>query len=265
MILHFSGTGNSRYAAEFLADRLGDELLDAFAEIRAGRLPAVSSERPYIIVSPTYGWQLPHLLRDWLLAGSFSGSREAYFVLTCGSDIGDAGRGAEEICRQLAFDYRGIQAVIMPENYIAMFSAPLPAEAAEIVRRAEPVLAAAAEKIRAGEAFSPVRTGALDRLKSGFVNRAFYSLFVKADAFTVRESCVSCGVCEKVCPLHNISLREGKPVWGKDCTHCMACICGCPAAAIEYGRKSLGKPRYQCPSYVRNEARGWMPEQKEEV
>ena len=28
---------------------------------------------------------------------------------------------------------------------------------------------------------------------------------------------------------------------------CMACICGCPAEAIEYGKKSRGKPRYQCP------------------
>ena len=30
----------------------------------------------------------------------------------------------------------------------------------------------------------------------------------------------------------------------ENCTHCMACICYCPAEAIEYGKKSLGKPRY---------------------
>ena len=30
----------------------------------------------------------------------------------------------------------------------------------------------------------------------------------------------------------------------KGCTHCMACICYCPTSAIEYGKKSLGKPRY---------------------
>ena len=41
-----------------------------------------------------------------------------------------------------------------------------------------------------------------------------------------------------------ITLQTGKPVWGQDCTHCMACICYCPAEAIEYGKKSLGKPRY---------------------
>ena len=40
------------------------------------------------------------------------------------------------------------------------------------------------------------------------------------------------------------SLQNGKPLWGQDCTHCMACICYCPAEAIEYGKMSLGKPRY---------------------
>ena len=47
-----------------------------------------------------------------------------------------------------------------------------------------------------------------------------------------------------VCPLNNIRLENGKPVWGKNCTHCMACICYCPKEAIEYGQKSKGKPRY---------------------
>lgn len=44
--------------------------------------------------------------------------------------------------------------------------------------------------------------------------------------------------------LNNIRLENGKPVWGKNCTHCMACICYCPKEAIEYGEKSKGKPRY---------------------
>jgi LysM repeat protein len=39
-------------------------------------------------------------------------------------------------------------------------------------------------------------------------------------------------------------LAEGKPQWGRNCTHCMACICACPSEAIEYKNKSKGKPRY---------------------
>ena len=45
-------------------------------------------------------------------------------------------------------------------------------------------------------------------------------------------------------PGTGIALENGKPIWGNQCTHCMACICYCPTEAIEYGKKSIGKPRY---------------------
>ena len=45
--------------------------------------------------------------------------------------------------------------------------------------------------------------------------------------------------------MNNVTIKDGKPVWGRNCTHCMACICYCPKdSAIEYGKKSVGQPRY---------------------
>ena len=68
----------------------------------------------------------------------------------------------------------------------------------------------------------------------------FYRLFVKAEAFRAEDTCIGCGKCVELCPLNNIHLENGKPVWGK--THCMACICYCPKEAIEYGKKSKNTP-----------------------
>ena len=79
---------------------------------------------------------------------------------------------------------------------------------------------------------------------SGPVNPIFYACFVKSSVFTVSEACTVCGQCVRRCPTNSITLRDARPVWGKGCTHCMACICYCPTSAIEYGKKSLGKPRY---------------------
>ena len=76
------------------------------------------------------------------------------------------------------------------------------------------------------------------------VNPVFYPLFVKANSFTASDVCIGCGKCEKLCPLNNITLQNARPVWGTNCTQCMACICYCPTRAIEYGKKSAGKPRY---------------------
>ena len=71
-----------------------------------------------------------------------------------------------------------------------------------------------------------------------------YPLFVKADAFYSTDECIGCGLCEKLCPLKNIQIKDHRPVWGKKCTHCMACIAKCPKKAIEYGKKSRRKNRY---------------------
>ena len=89
MIFYFSGTGNSRYCAKRLAHRLGDEAVDAFPFLRDDHFPALTSRSPLVFVSPTYGWQLPRIFEALLRGGRFSGSRDAYFVMTCGAEIGE--------------------------------------------------------------------------------------------------------------------------------------------------------------------------------
>ena len=134
----------------------------------------------------------------------------------------------------------------MPENYIAMFSAPEEPEAKKIIQKALPVIDEISGAIKNGRALQePVNiTG---RIESSVINPVFYAMSVKDRPFTVSNSCTGCGLCESLCPMNNITVREGKPVWKGNCTHCMACICHCPQEAIEYGRASVGKPRYKCP------------------
>ena len=244
MIFYFSGTGNSRYCAKRLAHRLGDEAVDAFPFLRDDHFPALTSRSPWVFVSPTYGWQLPRIFEALLRGGRFSGSRDAYFVMTCGAEIGDPIPRLEALCRDMGLTYRGVLPVVMPENYIAMFDAPQAEKARQIVAKAEPDIDNVIAAVRENRAFPPPRRKFYDRFMSGPVNPIFYSCFVKANAFTVGNACTGCGQCVRRCPLNNIALQNGKPVWGQNCTHCMACICYCPTSAIEYGKKSLGKPRY---------------------
>lgn len=249
MIVYFTGTGNSRYCAKMLAERLDDTCIDAFRFIREGIAAELCSEKPWVFVAPTYGWQLARIFADLIRGGSFAGSKDAYFVMTCGSEIGNAGAGNRALCQEKDLCYRGTLPVVMPENYIAVFNAPEEPEARRIIAAAGPSLERGAACILEGRDFPAVKAGTMDKLKSGVVNAAFYRLVIKAKPFTVSDSCVGCKKCEKACPLGNIQLRDGKPVWGGRCTHCMACICGCPVSAIEYGNASRGKPRYQCPDY----------------
>lgn len=250
MILYFSGTGNSRYCAAFLAHRLGDEMVDLFSYLKHGISVDLRSEKPWILVSPTYAWQLPHLLQNLLRTSHLSGSREIYFVMTCGSDIGNAPKKNTELCRELQLYDKGTLEVIMPENYIALFDAPQESEARAIIASAHPVLEEAADLIARNQRIPAHTKRWGDGLKSGPINAAFYPLVVRSKAFTVSDACIHCGKCQEHCVTNSIHLVDGKPVWGPGCTHCMACICGCPVSAIEYGKASPGKSRYQCPPYL---------------
>lgn len=249
MIVYFSGTGNSRYAAEFLAYRLEDTLVDTGRRIKEGDIGGLHSETPWVFVAPTYAWQMPRIFEAHLRAVAFSGSKDAYFVLTCGSEIGDAGSYAEKLCGEIGLHYKGILPVVMPENYIAMFNVPSAEECATILEQAKPVLQQGENLIRNREDFPAREITVKDRKYSGIVNKTFYRMFVKAKDFYATDACTGCGLCERLCPLNNVTVTEGRPVWGPNCTHCMACICRCPAEAIEYGKISKGKPRYQCPPY----------------
>lgn len=250
MIIYFTGTGNSRYCAQMLAAKLGDELIDASRLIKAGVAAELRSARSWVFVSPTYAWQIPRVFADFIRGGSFAGCKAAYFVMTCGDDIGNAGARLSRLCEDKGLEYRGVLKVVMPENYVAMFEVPDAEDSARIIAAAKPVLEAGIERIRQSEPFPDARISIVDRLKTACVNPPFYRFSVTARPFFVTAACIGCGICENACPLNNIRLKDGKPVWGVVCTHCMACICGCPEEAIEYGKRSKGKPRYSCGEYL---------------
>ena len=244
MILFFSGTGNSNYVAKRIADTLGDALVNLNDRIKASDTSSVETGERVIIVTPTYAWRIPRVVRDWLRKTEPRGAKRSWFVMTCGSEIGNADKYNRELCAEKAISCMGTAQIVMPENYIAMFSAPQADKARQIVAKAEPDIDRAIAAIQANQSFAPTRNNLYDRFMSGPVNPIFYRFFVKANAFTVSDACISCGQCAKRCPMNNVTLKDGKPVWGKACTHCMACICYCPVSAIEYGKKSVGQPRY---------------------
>ena len=244
MILYFSGTGNSKYVAKRIADALGDEILNLNDRIKASDTLSVETDERLIVVTPTYAWRIPRVVCDWLRKTELRGAKRSWFVMTCGSEIGNADKYNRELCTEKRLSCMGTAQIVMPENYIAMFSAPQADEAREIVAKTEPNIDCVIASIQSNQPFAPTRNNLYDRFMSGPVNLIFYKFCVKADAFTVSDTCIGCGQCAKRCPMNNVTLKDGKPVWGKNCTHCMACICYCPVSAIEYGKKSVGQPRY---------------------
>lgn len=176
MIIYFTGTGNSRYCAQMLADKLEDEVLYSFEFIKNGNSAELSSSTPWVFVSPTYCWQLPHIFEDFIRGSHFEGCKDAYFVMTCGSDIGNAGEKIQALCKEVGLTFKGVLPVVMPENYIAMFEVPQPELAKRIVLVAKCSLLRAVKLIRRGERFPEQKVNLLDKFKSGPLNPFFYNM-----------------------------------------------------------------------------------------
>lgn len=247
MIFYFSGTGNSAYVAKYIQKETGDERCSLNEEIRSNRLYQGKTLDTAIFAVPTYAWRIPKIVEEWIKRSEFPTGMKAYFVMTCGDGIGNAAKYVRKLCREKKFSYMGCAQIIMPENYIAMFPVPDKEAAKKIIAGSEEKLMQIAQLISTGKMLKEEKENAVGAFCSGPVNKLFYPLFVHDRKFTVDNTCKSCGRCVKVCPLNNISFVDGRPEWGKRCTHCMACITLCPTESIEYGKKSLGKPRYRCP------------------
>ena len=232
MILYFSGTGNSEYAARRISTETKDKLMNLGERIRSRDFSGIHSDTPWVVAAPTYAWRIPRVLEEWLKNTELRGNKNIYFVMTCGGNIGNAGRYLKKLARSKGLDYRGCAQIVMPENYIAMFTTPTREEAAGIIRGSLRAIDEAARQI------------------SSIVNILFYPMFVHAKKFQATNACTSCGKCAVICPLNNIHLKNGTPVWGKNCTHCMACINRCPTQAIEYGNHTKTLPRYTCPKSI---------------
>ena len=250
MILYFTGTGNSKYCADFLAHRLGDEICDLSGRIKAKSYEPFESEKPYVICVPTYAWRIPAVVTDFLGKTELRGCKDVYFVMTCGGEIGKAEKYNKALCDSIGKAYKGTFKVKMAENYLAMFDVTDEKREEELMADADKALAGLAALISEKAELPTVREGAIGIVLSGIVNEMFNKYYLTDKKFYVKDSCISCGICEKRCPLGNIELKDGRPLWKGNCTQCMACISYCPKEAIEYGKKSEGKRRYRCRKFI---------------
>lgn len=244
MILYFSGTGNSKFVAEKIAVETGDEIIDIKSKLKTNSQSELVSNEKLVIVTPTYAWRIPKIVNEYLLKTKITGAKKVWFVMTCGGSNGNAYKYNKLLSEKLSLSYMGTEKIVMPENYIAMFNVPNKAESIKIVQKEINHIENAGEIIKSNKPFVKSKISFGEKFSSNCINPIFYQLFVRAKKFEVKESCISCGKCEKACPLNNVHLVNGKPTWENTCTHCMACICHCPVDAIEYGKKTKNQYRY---------------------
>ncbi|MCQ2592998.1 MAG: EFR1 family ferrodoxin [Treponema sp.] len=250
MILCFTGTGNSLHIADGLARRLNDEVVSLNNVIKNNQERKFVSEKPFVVVAPIYAWRLPRIIEELLPACTFEGSKDIYFVPTMGSETGKADEYCAEICRDMGMEFKGLCGVPMPDNYVVAYKVADDEKIKTMLQDAKGRMDCIAQAIKSGISIQKTDKTSFSGIKSGIINKLFVKFATSDKNYKANDECISCGLCEMVCPVNNIQMENGKPAFKGNCVACYSCIHRCPKAAINIGNKTQDKGRYICPESV---------------
>ena len=248
MIFYFSGCGNSRHVAETLAKELDDTLVFIPDAAREGRYDyTLAKGEPLGFVFPVYSWAPPKLVLDFVKQLHLADQPEyVYFACTCGDECGLTEKFFVKALDEKHWPLSAGFSLIMPETYVAMpgFKLDTESKARQKIATADATLMKNIPRLRNQECFSEITVGRFPWLKSKIINPGFNKYALDDRKYHATDECIGCGTCEQACPLHNITLDNGRPVWNGSCTMCMACYHHCPTNAIQYGNATKGKGQY---------------------
>lgn len=247
-IYYFSATGNSLAVAKKLQQRL-----DQCELVPIASLINIQNNKPHSeivgFVFPLYYLGIPLLVKNFLEQIILDEVHYVFAVVTRGNPLaGGALPQLAKILKGRKYRFDAGFYITMPENYIPMFNVPNEAAQQKQFQACEKKIDQIAKEI---EAKKSIKEAALGGLFHPLVHYPWAAKVQKSDyRFTVEDSCISCGVCEQVCPVNNIKMGRAKPEWLHHCQECLACLHLCPKQAIQCGKGTKGKPRYRHPEVL---------------
>lgn len=253
MVFYFSGTGNSTFVAATVANFLG---------LKKSFIPEEdvnSMEAPYervVIIFPVYSWGVPPLVSKFIkdLGPDYwqkvkDGGWPVDCIMTCGDEVAKAPEMIISDFNKVGIDLQSVWSVIMPNNYVLLPGFNVDAKDVEErkLNSCTARILEIVEGLQRGDRRIDVTRGSMPWLKSRIVFPLFkkWGIFPKKWHFT--SNCISCGRCAGICPMLNVKMQDGHPMWGSRCCSCLACYHVCPVHAVEYGKETLKKGQYLFP------------------
>jgi ferredoxin len=224
-ILYFTSTGNSLYVAKCIAGNL----CSIPQVIHSGEFEIKDDAIGFVF--PVYGLTVPPYVLDFVKQVKLQ-CNYLFAVITYGfydgGTIDQLMRVAKE--RKLNFSY--VNKVKMVENYLPGFEMNK-----EISKRPEEKVQKAIDDICSDIKEKKqwiCHNSAFDRFMTWthVKNYAYTCGIGMTDKYDIKNTCTSCGICSKVCPMNNIKLVDLKPQFEKKCISCLACVQNCPENAI---------------------------------
>ena len=250
MILYFSATGNCKYVATRISEKTGDLIFAIDDCIKADHYAFELKENESIgIVSPTYDWGLPSIVREYLNKITFqtNGFHYTFFVATYGTTCGQTARMTNEFMEKKGLPIAARFSVKMPDTWTPIFDLSDKVKVKKTNEAAETEIDFVIDKI------TSCATGDFMKNKMPYLAVKMmyqnYENVRKTKNLRVEDTCIGCGLCAKKCPVQAIDIVNHKPEWIKEeCVMCLRCLHRCPKFAIQYGNKTKNHGQYVNPN-----------------
>lgn len=258
MIFYFSGTGNSLYAAKYLGNKNHEKVVSVASLIRENKNHyEFDLEKNEVIgfVYPVYAWAPPKQVLQFIEKIKLNNYDNNYIftVATCGENIGNTVELLSKALSKKNLILNSGFSIKMPNNYIIMGDVDNKKVEEKKILEAENFLLEISEVINVKkDKVYRVEKGFMPAVLTSIINPLFNKGGINTKKFHVNNNCTGCGFCEKVCNCGTIKVDK-KPIWGQECSQCLACIHLCPTKAIEYGKSTKSKGRYKNPRISSNE------------
>ena len=247
-LYYFSGTGNSLKVARDLQEKLGDCELISIAKVICEDQPSVVSEKVGFVF-PLYYYGLPKIVFDFVESLNLDNASYMFAIITRSGDVDGAPFiQIEKLLRAKSKTLSAGYYIQMPDNFI--IGGFITSEAEKNIRfeKEEQDIKNIAKTIEnnLNNLDIEIIEGKLYKSERG--NLRFHKRVNKEDVnFFADENCNDCGICERICPVDNIKLNDGKPQWLQNCQQCLSCLNYCPVQSIQFGKNTTGRERYHHP------------------
>lgn len=233
--IYFSGTGNSKYCIyKFLEEY--DNSCPAFSIEQQEAIEQIKENREIVISYPVQFSNIPKILYDYVVANQqlWRGKR-IFIIATMGLFSGDGAGILARLLKKYGAVITGGLHLKMPDSVSDEKALKRKYEKnLELVRNAEIKIQNTVVQIKSR---NPPQEGLTiwSHIAGLFGQRLYF--YNKTKNYTDRlkinnEKCIGCGLCEKLCPMKNITLINSIAVGGNKCTMCYRCISKCPKQAI---------------------------------
>jgi len=254
IIYYFSGTGNSKNVALWMADIANEKDMEV-GLINIGKTARRGIEPPdpdalVAFVSPIHGFNYPPVMLNFLT--HFPKGRNNVLLLNTRAGMligkwitpgltGIAFYFAAMILKLKGYSIRSMFPVDLPSNWISVHPGLNERTVKYLHERNQEKVYRFARKVLAGGSdFRGVREIIQDTLIAPIsLGYYFIGRFFFAKTYYASADCDNCDLCIKTCPVKAIKKVDNRPFWTFNCESCMHCMSNCPKKAIETAHGSV--------------------------